>query len=132
MQAWIDRLHGYTLIAGLVLVRSRRLREPLMRREFDRQLHETGMAAMPVMGALAVLTGASLINQVMALVGTTNPSAMQWLFYALFQLQYLPTSGLLLSDPQFRLVVSPSGDFHNSVLGFSVRSGFVRTGAAGF
>jgi len=83
MQAWIDRLHGYTLIAGLVLVRSRRLREPLMRREFDRQLHETGISAMPVMGALAVLTGASLVNQVMALLGTTNPSAMRWLFYAL-------------------------------------------------
>ena len=83
MQAWIDRLHGYTLIAGLVLVRSRRLREPVMRRELDRQLHETGISAIPVMGALAVLTGASLINQVMALVGTTNASAMRWLFYAL-------------------------------------------------
>lgn len=83
MQAWIDRLHGYTLIAGLVLVRSRRLREPLMRREFDRQLHEIGVAAIPVMGTLAVLTGASLMNQAMAIAGANNTTAMRWLFYAL-------------------------------------------------
>ena len=54
-----QRLYRYALMCGLAVTRWRRLREPELWIELQRQIHETGIAALPVICTLAAITGAA-------------------------------------------------------------------------
>ena len=82
--AVVFRLYGYALMVYLALTRWRRLREPQLRQQLHRQIHLLGISALPVIVALAVLTGAAAVTQVTALAGTGSDVAQKWLFYGLF------------------------------------------------
>jgi phospholipid/cholesterol/gamma-HCH transport system permease protein len=79
-----NRLYGYALMAWLALTRWRRLGEPQLRNELYRQVHLTGIAALPVVGVLAALTGAAAVTQLTSLAGQGSDMAQSWLFYGLF------------------------------------------------
>jgi phospholipid/cholesterol/gamma-HCH transport system permease protein len=79
-----QRLYRYALMCGLVVTRWRRLREPALWVELQRQIHETGIAALPVVCTLAAITGAAAVSQVTALAGQGSDAAQSWLFYGLF------------------------------------------------
>lgn len=79
-----SRLYGYALMVWLALTRWQRLREPQLRLQLERQIHETGVSALPVVGALAALTGAAAVTQMTALAGQGSEVAQTWLFYGLF------------------------------------------------
>jgi phospholipid/cholesterol/gamma-HCH transport system permease protein len=78
------RLYGYALMVFLVLTRWLRLSEPELRQQLHRQIHFLGISALPVIVALAVLTGAAAVTQVTTLAGTGSDVAQKWLFYGLF------------------------------------------------
>ena len=78
------RLYGYAVMAWLAITRWRHLREPQLRLQLQRQVHETGISALPVVGALAALTGAAAVTQLTALAGQDSDVAQTWLFYGLF------------------------------------------------
>lgn len=78
------RLYGYAVMVWLAITRWRRLREPQLRLQLQRQVHETGISALPVVGALAALTGAAAVTQLTALAGQDSDVAQTWLFYGLF------------------------------------------------
>lgn len=79
-----QRLYRYALMCGLAVTRWRRLREPELWIELQRQIHETGIAALPVMCTLAAITGAAAVSQVTALAGQGSDAAQAWMFYGLF------------------------------------------------
>jgi phospholipid/cholesterol/gamma-HCH transport system permease protein len=79
-----SRLYGYALMAWLALTRWGRLAEPQLRLQLQRQVHENGISALPVVAALAALTGAAAVTQVTALAGQDSEVAQSWLFYGLF------------------------------------------------
>ena len=79
-----SRLYGYAVMTWLAITRWRRLREPQLRLQLQRQIHETGISALPVVGALAALTGAAAVTQLTALAGQDSDAAQTWLFYGLF------------------------------------------------
>lgn len=79
-----NRLYGYALMTWLALTRWQRAGEPQLRHELYRQIHATGIAALPVAAALAALTGAAAVTQLTALVGQDSDAAQSWLFYGLF------------------------------------------------
>lgn len=80
----VSRFHGYVLMTLLAVTRWRRLREPQLRLQLQRQIHSIGISALPVVGALAALTGAAAMTQVTALAGQGSDTAQTWLFYGLF------------------------------------------------
>jgi len=90
------RLYGYALMAWFALTRWPRLAEPQLRYQFYRQVHATGIAALPVTGALAALTGAAAVTQLTALAGQDSDLAQSWLFYGLFFELAPLLSGLVL------------------------------------
>lgn len=77
-------LLGYAELAWLALTRAHRLRDARLAREFDRQLHATGISALPLAIGLAALAGAAGITQVTALAGQDSDLAQKLLFYGLF------------------------------------------------
>ena len=79
-----SRLYGYVLITWLAMTRWRRLREPQLWLQLQRQVHAHGISALPVVCALAALTGAAAVTQVTALAGQDSDLAQTWLFYGLF------------------------------------------------
>jgi phospholipid/cholesterol/gamma-HCH transport system permease protein len=79
-----SRLYGYALMAWMAITRWGRLREPQLRLQLQRQIHETGISALPVLAALAALTGAAAVTQLTALAGQDSEAAQTWLFYGLF------------------------------------------------
>jgi phospholipid/cholesterol/gamma-HCH transport system permease protein len=79
-----SRLYGYAVMVWLALTRWGRLREPQLRLQLQRQIHETGISALPVLGALAALTGGAAVTQLTALAGQDSDAAQTWLFYGLF------------------------------------------------
>lgn len=91
-----SRLYGYALMIWLALTRWSRLGEPQLRYQLYRQIHETGIAALPVTGALAALTGAAAVTQLTALAGQNSDIAQSWLFYGLFFELAPLLSGLVL------------------------------------
>ncbi len=90
------RLYGYALMTWLALTRWRRLAEPQLRYQLYRQVHATGIAALPVTGALAALTGAAAVTQLTSLAGQNSDAAQSWLFYGLFFELAPLLSGLVL------------------------------------
>ncbi|MDP3700002.1 MAG: ABC transporter permease [Hylemonella sp.] len=91
-----SRLYGYALMAWLALTRWTRFGEPQLRYQLYRQIHTTGIAALPVAGALAALTGAAAVTQLTALAGQNSDVAQSWLFYGLFFELAPLLSGLVL------------------------------------
>lgn len=91
-----SRLYGYALMIWLALTRWRRLGEPQLRYQLYRQVHATGIAALPVTGALAALTGAAAVTQLTALAGQDSDAAQSWLFFGLFFELAPLLSGLVL------------------------------------
>ena len=79
-----SRLYGYALMSWFALTRWPRLGEPQLRSQLYRQVHATGIAALPGTGALAALTGAAAVTQLTALAGQDSDLAQSWLFYGLF------------------------------------------------
>ena len=79
-----NRLYGYALMAWLACTRWQRLAEPQLRYQLYRQVHATGITALPVIAALAALTGMAAVTQLTALVGQDSDMAQSWLFYGLF------------------------------------------------
>lgn len=90
------RLYGYAFMAWLALTRWPRLREPQLRLQLYRQIHVTGLAAVPLTATLAALTGAAAVTQITALVGSDSAAAQSWLFYGLFFELAPLLSGLVL------------------------------------
>jgi phospholipid/cholesterol/gamma-HCH transport system permease protein len=79
-----SRLYDYAVVAWLAITRWERLREPQLLIQLQRQIHVTGISALPVICVLAALTGAAAVSQVTALVGQDSEMAQSWLFYGLF------------------------------------------------
>lgn len=79
-----NRLHGYALVLWLALARVRCLREQALRLELFRQVHNVGIAALPVTLTLAALSGAAAVTQIMSLAGQNSDAAQSWLFYGLY------------------------------------------------
>lgn len=93
MGALAQRLHGYTLMAALALLRAPRLREPVLRLELYRQIHRMGVAALPLTLSLCALAGSVAVTQLIALAGLGSDAAQSWLFHGLcFELVPLLTA----------------------------------------
>lgn len=78
------RLGAYLLLAWFAANHYRELRRPLLREQLQRQIYDAGVAALPVIGVLAVLSGAAAVTQLTALVGADSDLAQRLLFLGLF------------------------------------------------
>lgn len=83
-----SRVWGY-LSAYLGLIwfvghRHRELRRPLLREQLYRQIFGAGVAALPVIVVLAILTGALAATQLSALIGADSDLTQRMLFLGLF------------------------------------------------
>ena len=81
---YASRFFGYAALAWFASTRWDRLRDPQLRIQFHRQINAHGIAALPVIAALAALTGAMAVTQVTALAGQDNDLAQRLLFFSLF------------------------------------------------
>lgn len=81
---YASRFFGYAALAWFASTRAGRLRDPQLRIQFHRHIHDHGIAALPVITALAALTGATAVTQVTALAGQDNDLAQRLLFFGLF------------------------------------------------
>jgi len=77
-------LGAYLMLAWFAASRRRELRRPLLREQLQRQIHAAGVAALPVIGVLAMLTGAALVTQLAALVGADSDLTQRMIFLGLF------------------------------------------------
>ena len=78
------RLGAYLGLIWFVGSRHRELRRPLLREQLYRQIYGAGVAALPVIGVLAMLTGAAAATQLSALVGADSDLTQRMLFLGLF------------------------------------------------
>lgn len=97
-RATTSRLYGYAMVAWFAWTRFGKLRD----RQINTQLHATiqtaGVAALPVIGALAALTGATSVTQVMAVAGQDSDLAQKLLFFGLvFELAPLLTALVIVA-----------------------------------
>jgi len=77
-------LNAYLGLIWFVGSRHRELRRPLLREQLYRQIFAAGVAALPVIGVLAMLTGATAATQLSALVGADSDLTQRMLFLGLF------------------------------------------------
>lgn len=92
-RATLGRLYGYVELSWFASTRF----SSLGNRQINNQLHlhiqTMGIAALPVMGLLAALTGAAVVTQVTAVAGQDNDLAQKLLFFGLvFELAPLLTA----------------------------------------
>ena len=78
------RIAAYLGLIWFVGSRHRELRRPLLREQLYRQIHGAGVAALPVIGVLAMLTGATAATQLSALIGADSDLTQRMLFLGLF------------------------------------------------
>ena len=78
------RIAAYLGLIWFVGSRHRELRRPLLREQLYRQIHGAGVAALPVIGVLAMLTGAAAATQLSALIGADSDLTQRMLFLGLF------------------------------------------------
>ncbi len=78
------RIGAYLALTGFAGSRYRELRRPLLRDQLQRQIHGAGVSALPVVGVLAVLTGAAAVTQISALMGADSDLAQRMIFIGLF------------------------------------------------
>ncbi|MBK8760683.1 MAG: ABC transporter permease [Sulfuritalea sp.] len=74
----------YLALLWFAAGRRRELRRPLLRNQLRRQIHDAGIAALPLVAALAVLTGAGVSSQLAALIGVDTDLTQQLIFLGLF------------------------------------------------
>ena len=78
------RLGGYLMLLWFAGSRRRELRRPLLRAQLQRQIHGAGVTALPVIGVMAMLTGAATVTQLSALIGADSDLTQRMLFLGLF------------------------------------------------
>jgi phospholipid/cholesterol/gamma-HCH transport system permease protein len=71
-------LHGSPAAAGA------NWRRPLLREQLRHQIHSAGVTALPVIGVMAMLTGAATATQLAALIGADSDLTQRMLFLGLF------------------------------------------------
>jgi len=79
-----NRLMAYLGLIWFVGHRHRELRRPLLREQLYRQLYGAGVAALPVIVVLAMLSGALAATQLSALIGADSDLTQRMLFLGLF------------------------------------------------
>jgi phospholipid/cholesterol/gamma-HCH transport system permease protein len=85
MNALADtRLGAYLTLAWFAGSRRRELRRALVREQFQRQIYSVGITALPVIGAMAALTGAAIVTQLSALIGADGDLTQRMIFLGLF------------------------------------------------
>ena len=85
MNAFADtRLGAYLLLAWFAANRRRELSRPLLREQLQHQIYAAGVTALPVIGVLAMLTGATLVTQLGTLVGADSDLTQRMIFLGLF------------------------------------------------
>lgn len=78
------RLGAYLTLTWFAASRRRELRRPLLRAQLQRQIYDAGVSALPLIGVLAVLTGAAAVTQLAALIGADSDLTQRLLFLGLF------------------------------------------------
>lgn len=78
------RIDSYLALFWLTTTRHRELRRPLLRAQLRRQIHVAGIAALPIVLVLAVLTGAAVSTQLAALIGADADLTQRLVFLGLF------------------------------------------------
>jgi len=78
------RFGAYLALLWFAGSRHRELRRPLLRTQLLRQIHAAGIAALPIVVILAVLTGAAVSTQLAALIGVDNDLTQRLIFLGLF------------------------------------------------
>lgn len=78
-----SRVGAYLGLVWFVGHRHRELRRPLLREQLYRQLYGAGVAALPVIVVLAMLTGALAATQLSALIGADSDLTQRMLFLGL-------------------------------------------------
>lgn len=79
-----SRLAGYMQLAWFAGSRHRELRRrPLLQEQLQRQIYGAGVSALPVIGVLAMLTGAAAVTQLSALIGADSDLTQRMLFLGL-------------------------------------------------
>jgi phospholipid/cholesterol/gamma-HCH transport system permease protein len=92
------RLAGYTLLAWATARRWRSAWQPLVHHAFLHHAHDAGITALPVVGLLAALLGATLVTQLTALAGTDSDLMQRLVFLGLFfELAPLVTALIVVS-----------------------------------
>ena len=79
-----SRFGAYFLLCWFAGSRHRELRRPLLRQQLQRQIHDAGISALPVIGAMAALTGAATVTQLGALIGADSDLTQRMIFLGLF------------------------------------------------
>jgi len=75
---------AYLQLAWFAGSRHRELRRPLLREQLQRQVYAAGISALPVIGVMALLTGAATVTQISALIGTDSDLTQRMIFLGLF------------------------------------------------
>jgi phospholipid/cholesterol/gamma-HCH transport system permease protein len=78
------RLGSYFQLGWFAGSRYRELGRPLLRQQLQRQIQSAGVNALPVIVAMAVLTGAATATQLAALIGADSDLTQRMLFLGLF------------------------------------------------
>ena len=78
------RIGAYLALLWFAGSRRRELRRPLLRIQLDRQIQSAGIAALPIIVILALLTGAAVSIQLAALIGVDNDLTQRLIFLGLF------------------------------------------------
>ncbi|MCX7164541.1 MAG: ABC transporter permease [Betaproteobacteria bacterium] len=79
-----SRIGAYLHLAWFAGSRHRQLRRPLLRDQLQRQIYGAGVTALPVIGILALLTGAAVTTQLSALTGADSDLTQRMIFLGLF------------------------------------------------
>lgn len=75
---------SYLSLTWFAGARYRELRRPLLGEQLLRQIYNGGVRALPVIGALALLTGIATVTQLSALVGTDSDLTQRMIFLGVF------------------------------------------------
>lgn len=78
------RFGAYLALLWFAGSRQRELRRPLLRTQLQRQVHVAGIAALPIVIVLALLTGAAVSTQLAALIGADSDLTQRLIFLGLF------------------------------------------------
>ena len=78
------RFGAYFQLAWFAGSRYRKLGRPLLREQLQRQIYNAGVTALPVIGVMAMLTGAATTTQLAALIGADSDLTQRMLFLGLF------------------------------------------------
>ena len=79
-----NRLSAYFQMAWFAGSRHNELRRPLLREQLRRQIYNAGVSGLPVIGILAMLTGAAAVTQLTALIGADSDLTQRMLFLGLY------------------------------------------------